>query len=716
MKKGTISMSKLVRLGTLLFKHRWLINKSNIEKTYRYFRNGELISGVKRIYRKLEAFDAKIRKNEEQVYLNDCLYCSDSFVIQEIVDVIVPIYNAYEYTVKCIESVYKNTDVAYNLYLINDCSTDERMKDYLQNLKLQPKPEHLQKLTVIEHTENLGFIGTVNEGFSVSENHVVILNTDTEVPQGWFSRLMCPIIEDERVASVTPFSNCATICSFPVFCEDNILPEGLSLSELDALFSRYGSRQVIEIPTGVGFCMAINRKCLQEIGHFDTIFGRGYGEENDWCRRAVKAGFANVMITNLFVYHKHGASFGEIVTKSKQERIDENLRLLLKRHPDYQEVIDKFIANDPAKDIRNFMKLVVSRHVNKERPAELAINHSLGGGATVYLQRKIDKEKDKLFFVMELLDDRKTLHIKPYNTDLVYDFYFDFTKLDKSFIKRLAASLCINHIFINQLVEYPTVEIIDMISYADISYEYFIHDFYCVCPRYNLLNEKYQYCYAEKNTAACNKCLQSYLLCKDIEQWRGMFSALLEKAERVIAPSNDTANIVCSYYPSLQITVIEHDLPDYIHNTYDKKFEQNETFHVSVLGAIGIEKGARILDDLVKLIAKEKLPIKITVIGYTDKYGEAYASSDGMFEVTGRYDNREVSQLLAKYKTNVVLIPSIWPETYSYTVSEAIYSGYKVLAFDIGAHAERIKRTEMGYLAEEISGSALLRMIKEMMS
>lgn len=98
-------MSKFVRLGTLLFKHRWLINKSNIEKTYRYFRNGELVGGVKRIYRKLESFDAKIGKDEERVYFNDCLYCSDSFVMQEIVDVIVPIYNACEHTVKCIESV-----------------------------------------------------------------------------------------------------------------------------------------------------------------------------------------------------------------------------------------------------------------------------------------------------------------------------------------------------------------------------------------------------------------------------------------------------------------------------------------------------------------------------------------------------------------------------------------------------------------------------------
>lgn len=704
-------MSKLIRLSKLILKHRSLINKSNIEKAYRYLRKGEVTAGVRRIYRKLESFESKIEKTEEKSFLNDFLYCKDLPVIQEKVDVIVPIYNAYEYTVKCIESVYRNTDVAYNLYLINDSSTDERIKTYLNTLKLEAKPQHLHKLTIINHQKNLGFIGTINEGFSLSENHVVILNTDTEVPSGWLTRLLNPILEDKRIASVTPFSNCATICSFPEFCQDNILPRGISLSELDELFSKYGSKNFIEIPTGVGFCMAINRKCLKKIGTFDTVFGKGYCEENDWCRRAVKAGFKNVMVTNLFVYHKHGASFGEVITKSKQERIEENLLILSKKHPGYQEMIDKFILKDPAKDIRNFMNLVVARYVDRRHYAELAINHSIGGGATVYLQRKIEKEKDKLFFVMELLEDRTTLHIKMCNANQQSDFYFDFTKLDESFIKRLSICLHINHIFINQLVGYQITKITDMILSAGIPYEFFIHDFYCVCPRYNLLDGKYQYCNATKDITVCNKCLQSSLLCKDITNWRDKFSLLLKNAVRVTAPSNDTANIVSTYYPSLHIDVLEHDLPKYIRKTYDHEFENNKIFNVSVLGAIGPEKGARILDDLINLIAKEKLPIKITVIGYTDKYGEPHVSSDGMFEVTGKYDNREVSNLLAKYRTNVVLIPSIWPETYSYTVSEAIYSGYKVLAFDIGAPAERIKKNEMGWLVNDISANGIIKKI-----
>ena len=76
-----------------------------------------------------------------------------------------------------------------------------------------------------------------------------------------------------------PFSNNATICSYPHFCEDNELPDGLSLEEVDALFACANAGQVIEIPTGVGFCMYLRRAAIDDVGVFDAdAFGRGYGE------------------------------------------------------------------------------------------------------------------------------------------------------------------------------------------------------------------------------------------------------------------------------------------------------------------------------------------------------------------------------------------------------------------------------------------------------
>ena len=376
----------------------------------------------------------------------------------------------------------------------------------------------------------------------------------------------------------------------------------------------------------------------------------------------------------------------------------------------------EFIACDPIRDIRSFLQVIIKHQLRNSIESVLVLNHSLGGGATSYVLRKIEADSHhKDFFLMELLPDFLSLKLTFYSLGEKSEFYFNFKQLDSYFIKKLKECLNINHIFINHLLGYPLEIILDMIEKAGLPYTFFIHDFYCVCPRYNLCNEIYVYCNCEKDVAICNKCLSHNTRCENIAKWRSLFRSLLLEADSVIAPSQNTAKIVEGYYDDVAITVIEHDIPTYIRKTYSKDFIGNKVFNISVLGAIGIEKGSRILYEIVHEIRKRKLPIKIIVIGYTDLHGEKYVSKDKMFEVTGRYDNKCVSTLLSDYRTNLVMIPSICPETYSYTVSEAIYSGYKVIAFNLGAPADRIRSMKMGWLIDEISSKAMLGKIIEIM-
>ena len=83
------------------------------------------------------------------------------------------------------------------------------------------------------------------------------------------------------------------------------------------------------MPTGVGFCMGVNKKVVDRIGMFDDVlFGKGYGEENDWCMRAAEVGFKNIIIPNLFVYHKHGGSF---LGAEKEKLQNENLKKMYEK-------------------------------------------------------------------------------------------------------------------------------------------------------------------------------------------------------------------------------------------------------------------------------------------------------------------------------------------------------------------------------------------------
>ena len=109
---------------------------------------------------------------------------------------------------------------------------------------------------------------------------------------------------------------------------------------------------------------------------------------------------------------------------------------------------------------------------------------------------------------------------------------------------------------------------------------------------------------------------------------------------------------------------------------------------------------------LVKKIRAERLPVRISVIGYTDRHAGPYRSRDGVLEVCGRYDNARVGELLAEKQAALVWIASVWPETYSYTTSEAMAAGYPVLCFAFGAPAERVRRTGAGWLLSEVSVDA----------
>ena len=82
------------------------------------------------------------------------------------IDIIVPIYNAYEFTEECIKSVIRNTDLnKHTLVLINDKSPDERILPMLLKYKNENADK---KIEVLDNKQNMGFVKTVNKGMQYS--------------------------------------------------------------------------------------------------------------------------------------------------------------------------------------------------------------------------------------------------------------------------------------------------------------------------------------------------------------------------------------------------------------------------------------------------------------------------------------------------------------------------------------------------------------------
>lgn len=267
------------------------------------------------------------------------------------VDIIIPIYKGFVQTKRCLESVRANSQcVPFELVLIDDCSPEIELQNYLATYTGRPD------VTLLRNEQNLGFVASVNRGMGLHpDRDVVLLNSDTEVVNDWLDRLRQCAYSQPDIATVTPFSNNATICSYPFEGWNGGLPGMLDLVALDALFARANTGLAAALPTAVGFCMFIRRACLQDIGDFDVErFGRGYGEENDFSLRAAKAGWRNVLAADVFVFHEGGVSFGAQTLELREQAT----AALLELHPDYLERVRAWCADEPLAPFRRAIDLL----------------------------------------------------------------------------------------------------------------------------------------------------------------------------------------------------------------------------------------------------------------------------------------------------------------------------------------------------------------------
>ncbi len=265
------------------------------------------------------------------------------------VTIIVPVYNAYEELKNCLKSVISKTRYPYRLLIIDDASSDDRIFSLLTFYA-----SSYSDVFVEYNKNNLGYTATINKGCGLAgTDDVVLLNSDTQVTEGWLKKLSECARSSQRTATVTPLSNAAGVFSVPVKNYVNEIPDFLSIDDMGELIERLSLRLRPGVPTGNGYCMYVTRSALDIVGNFDeTNFSKGYGEENDFCMRAAKRGFLHFIEDSTYIYHRRAASFKE----SKKEIIMQSMKTLTRMHPEYKYLVLKWIISDPLDEFRKILK------------------------------------------------------------------------------------------------------------------------------------------------------------------------------------------------------------------------------------------------------------------------------------------------------------------------------------------------------------------------
>ena len=616
---------------------------------------------------------------------------------QASIDIILPVYGAPDDTLRCLYSVLvSKNSTPFNLIVIDDCSPDIQLTEYLNKLSKEFSFEFYK------NDENKGFVLTCNFGFSLHKDHdVILLNSDTEVFDGWLDKIVTCSVQHPNAGTITAMSNNATICSYPFFCEDFSYSYELSDAELSQLFYQVNGLSLVSAPTGVGFCMYIRRECLNKVGVFNyELFGKGYGEENDLCVRIEKAGWQNMIATGLFVRHYGSSSFTNSV---RGERVQTALNIIKKEHSSYLSDVDYFIRKDPLKLSRKRVdEARLEFYLSKNKPVCLHITHPFGGGTEKHYLEMVEKLEHEGYSVLSFKPNKKgklSLNIGGKfplpNLDLPED-----SKELASWLKKYNISFIhIHHLkgYLNKVVNC----LFNAIELVKIPYYFTVHDYYPICPRINLIDETNLFC-GEPDEKECNNCVKT---CEDIgsytiQTWRINYERILHQAEKVFVPDQDVQYRLLRYFPKLKCEVRPHfdiwqNLDISISNTTNNSnIEFKENKRIGILGALGIHKGADQLLEVATVAKQIGLQLQFVVIGYTYN-DEVFKSLDNV-EIIGKYADKELIHIIEENKLDMLWFPAICPETYSYTLSSALASGLPIVAYDFGAIARRLHEVQDG--------------------
>ena len=608
------------------------------------------------------------------------------------VDIIVPVYRGFEDTRICLESVLAAPcQTAWRLIVINDCSPEPEVTEWLRVFARRDP-----RIELLENPENLGFVATVNRGMALSQdNDVLLLNSDAEVANDWLDRLQHAAYSGLRVASVTPFSNNATICSYPRFCQANELPSGYDTASLDRLFAQHLAGQSVEVPTGVGFCMYIRRECLQTVGFFDVDnFGQGYGEENDFCVRAQQAGWTHLHALDTFVRHAGGISFGD----SKSARELQAVETLRRLHPRYDSDVHAYVQRDPARLARLCIDLV--RITTRGLPVILNVTHNREGGTLRHIQELAQQLGGQAIFLsLAPAAGGVELRLEGLSEALVLRF----TLPDEhSRLLQTLRQLQVGHIHYHHLLGHAA-DIVELPAQLGVTHDFTAHDYYSYCPQISLTDYTDRYC-GEPGIEQCRLCLKRNPAPggESIDSWRARHARLLSQARYLISPSADAARRFQRYVPAARIQFVPHAALDLLPAVHPKPaprpLPSGQPLKIVVLGALSKIKGADTLEEVAMLAARLDIPVEFHLLGYA--YRSLGTQPKTRLTVHGGYEEKDLPLLLQWLQPDAVWFPAVWPETYSYTLSASLESGLPIIAPNLGAFAERLQNRDWTWLCD----------------
>lgn len=633
------------------------------------------------------------------------------------VTIIIPIYNAAEDLDRCVASVLRHTTGVARLLLIDDASPDPAVSQVLARHAGRAGVE------IRRNPDNRGFTATCNIGLAAAgRDDVVLLNSDTIVGPGWLDGLRLAAGSGARVGTVTPLSNNAGAFSVPEIGMENSFAPWFLPEDMARLARQSALALWPEVPTGHGFCLYIRRACLDAVGQLDeAAFPRGYGEENDFCLRAQRAGFSNLLDDRTLVWHRRSASFGG----ARPALMAAGRAVLEERYPEYSR-LTPFFAESPVIEavrwrVRHALAAAWRAHA-LPRPRVLFVISTQSGGTPQTNRDLMDALSDR-YEPWLLRCESGLLELRGADGALVEQRRLDLPVAPATHhsddYDRAVADMLIRHgieLVHVRHIAWHGIGLPALCRRLGIPVVFSFHDFYTACPTVKLLDAEDRFC-AGRCTEGEGDCTAELwpagqippLRHRFIHRWRAMMAGALAECDAFVTTAPSARAILLDAFPMLRerdLRVIPHGRDFTRMQRLAEEPALDEPLRVLVPGNISRAKGSALIAEMAALDLGQE--VEFHVLGEVDQH--LRAPRPGVV-LHGPYRREEFAERVRAIRPHLAAVFSIWAETWCHTLTESWSAGLPVLAFDVGSQAERIREAGAGWVlpldisAEEVLAS-----------
>lgn len=235
---------------------------------------------------------------------------------------------------------------------------------------------------------------------------------------------------------------------------------------------------------------------------------------------------------------------------------------------------------------------------------------------------------------------------------------------------------------------------------------YMIHDYFCVCPKYQLMAQDGFYCRSEVTGERCKPCLAETGI--DRKGWLSDFRRLLSACDEVRTFSEDTQKRIMAVFPGINPTVVPHRL---LCDFRETPKLSRDGICIGVFGFIYPAKGSLQVIELGHYLKRIGSTVRIVVVGRLDPAGRAVPDN---VKVLGEYKKEDLVQIIEREGINVAWFSSVCPETFSYVTHELMALGLPIVCYDVGAPKDCVREYGKGMVIPEMSVESTWKTIQEL--